>query len=172
MWPLCGGKRKDIKKMDEKMKRMIQVLAGGGFRHAVAELELEANQLYGGEKYEVWEVSELAFKTMAELPEEEWKLEWGWWRYADGCNIEHYPTHVFIVNEKNMLGWYDEELLDEYIDVDFSEEEYFSIKYKSLSDYLCRVIGVSTERNVCAVAVGLAKLNEITLAEIFEQYER
>jgi hypothetical protein len=94
------------------------------------------------------------------------------------------------VNNKDMLAYYDEERMDQFIE-DFLEPEYVAdfknedtackqlakdyfneeCVYSDFVDYCCEQIGASTERNVCAVAMSLAKLNNMTLGELFTKYQ-
>ena len=43
-------------------------------------------------------------------------------------------------------------------------------EYKDLLEYFCEELGASTEKNVCALAVDLAKYNGLTLSELFKIY--
>lgn len=150
---------------------MKEILAGGSFNNAVAALSLGARLTYKGRWLEVWALEDEDFQKLLTVGESDWPEFFGWWRSANGCNIEHYPTHTFTVNGKEMVGWYDEQRLDDYVDDEFTEEYYFAEAYPSLTAYLSEVIGTSTEKNVCAVAVGLARLNNLALSELFEQYQ-
>lgn len=42
--------------------------------------------------------------------------------------------------------------------------------YHDILIYLCDEIGASTERNVCACTIDLARQNNLTLAELFKKY--
>ena len=44
-------------------------------------------------------------------------------------------------------------------------------EFQNLTEYLCDCVGASTEKNVCACAVDLAKYNGMTMAELFAKYE-
>lgn len=108
----------------------------------------EADITYAGNRYEVWEVSDDLFEKMCNMSEEEFVEiagEDAWWRQSYGSNLG-YPEETTIVNG------------DE-------------IEYENLSEYLCECIGVSQPRNVCACAMDLAKYNDMTMGELFEEYE-
>ena len=79
-----------------------------------------------------------------------------WWRSANGC-ILGVPDTKFKVNGEILLGW--------------NRQDKKGRKYENLSDYLCECVSVSTEKNVCACAVDLAKYNHMTMGELFEKYE-
>lgn len=122
----------------------------------------EAEINFANSEYEVWEVSDELFKTMCDMNEEEFEKFAGdeaWWRSSEGT-ILGVPNCKFEVNERTLIGW-DSPIYDSKI----------GREYKNLTDYLCNCIGVSTERNVCACAVDLAKYNDITMAELFARYE-
>ena len=142
---------------------MKEILAGEGFENAVYALQLDCKRTYCGDKYEVWEIGDNDLEKIICYPEEIWKPEWGWCRCADGCNITHWPTSTFMVNDAHMIGFYNE--LDKYARYKIDR------RYVSLTEYLCDVIGASTPKNVCALAVDIAKLNSMTMAELFATYE-
>lgn len=50
-------------------------------------------------------------------------------------------------------------------------KKYCRTRYESLLEYLCENIGASQPRNVCALAVDLAKYNNMTMGELFTKYE-
>jgi len=79
-----------------------------------------------------------------------------WWRSAEGGNLG-IPDTKFKVNGEMLLGW--------------NWQDKKRRKYENLSDYLCECVGASTEKNVCACAVDLAKYNHMMMAELFEKYE-
>ena len=129
--------------------------------------EINGERTYKGNRYEVWEVSDETFDVMYEMSEEEFVElagEDAWWRYSEGSNHGIPDTKVYI-NDNEMIGWADEPWDDE------DEDDEFEIYSRSLSDYLSDVIGVSQPRNVCALAVDLAKYNNMTMGELFTKYE-
>ena len=141
---------------------MKEILAGEGFGNAVYALQLDCKRTYCGDEYEVWEISDKDLEKIIDYPEELWKSEWGWCRCAEGSNISHWPTSTFMVNGVYMIGFYNE--LDDYARYKIDR------KYTSLTEYLRDVIGASTPKNVCALAVDLSKQNGMTMAELFTVY--
>ena len=118
---------------------------------------------YAGSRYEVWEVTDELFKKICDMSEEEFiKLagENAWLRQSYGSNLG-YPDAEFEVNDKNLVGW-DSPIYSSKI----------GQKYETLSDYLCNCIGVSQPRNICACAMDLAKYNNMTMGELFENYKK
>ena len=51
------------------------------------------------------------------------------------------------------------------------EEDVYPRVYKNLLEYMYNEVGASLERNVCALAVDLARANGMTMARLFETYE-
>lgn len=117
---------------------------------------------YSGDIYEVWEVSDKDFETMSNMSEEEFiKLcPSGMWRSADGSNMG-IPYVKYTINGKKIIAW----------DRLHEDESRIKRRYDSLLEYMCEEIGASQPRNVCALAVDLAKYNNMTMGELFAKYE-
>lgn len=147
------------------------------------------HRTYNGDEYEVWEVSNEVFDAICDMSEErfvELAGEDAWWRNANGSN-QGVPNNRYIINGKEIIAWdgyvrceyYNDYCVDceERIDgvCEASDEDVESCwgerKYDTLSDYLCDEIGASQPKNVCALAVDLAKYNGITMGELFAKYE-
>lgn len=129
--------------------------------------EVSGRCTYKGGMYEVWEVPDGLFDFMCDMTEErfvELAGEDAWWRHSEGSNLGVPDTTVHI-NGNEMIGWADEPWEDE------DEDDEFEIYASCLTSYLCDVIGASQPRNVCAVAVDLAKYNNMTMGELFNKYE-
>ena len=172
------------------MNKMIEILAGDGIEHAFDELSINAKRTYHGNNnktqcYEVWELSRDEFNKLILLKAEDWQDDYGWYRYATE-SIMWDTDAIFTVNNHEMVAWKGGRRLDLYdcwcnepeeekaaFDYSFQEYErmYMPYKFDCLTDYLCTEMGVSTEKNVCALAVDLAKANSMTLAELFKTYE-
>ena len=167
------------------MSNMIEILGGDGIEYTFDDLNIKAKRTYESHYYEVWEMPEEEFKKLIAVTEEEWQDNYGWYRYADGSIMGPADT-VFMVNKREMFAWDGIKRLylsDEWKNEDevektafyhsFTEYERFHMprKYHKLTEYLLKEHGVSTEKNVCALAVDLAKANKMTLAELFKTYE-
>ena len=129
--------------------------------------EINGNCTYKGDRYEVWEVTNEMFDIMCDMSEElfvELAGEDAWWRSAEGCNLGT-PDTIIHINGHKLLGWSGEPWEDD------EEDDEFEIYASNLSNYLCDVIGISQPRNVCAVAVDLAKYNSMTMGELFTECE-
>lgn len=159
----------------------MEILAGDSFETAVREFNLDAKKTFGNSRFEVWDISQGSLDALNSIPDEEWKEDYGWYRFSGGCNISHYPTHEFYINENKMIGFYDPCQYEPYLDYvrehKYSGEQLSSIDhnfffhYIRLTVYLCDMFGISTETNICSVCVDLAKLNNMTMAELFEKFE-
>lgn len=119
---------------------------------------------YRGKIYEVWQIPDDTFEFMCNMSDEEFKklCPKGMWISADGSNMG-YPTECFTINKKKLKCWDRREEL--------YSKKYRRTKYESLLEYLCENIGASQLRNVCALAVDLAKYNNMTMGELFTKYE-
>lgn len=164
----------------------VEILGGDGLYKAFKELGIKATRTYRGSDksyYEVWEVSNEDFKKLEYTLD--WKDEWGWWRYAKGSNMGT-PFDFFTVNGKELIAWdgyIREDLRDDWADetdeekaaYHYSFKEYeetqYPHRYSTLTEYMCEELGVSTEKNVCALATDLARANGLTMAKLFELYE-
>lgn len=164
----------------------IEILGGGGLHKAFKELGIKATRTYKrSEKphYEVWELSKDDLKKLEYTVE--WKDEWGWWRFAKGSNMGT-PFDFFTVNGKELIAWGGAKREDLILDwaAEPNEEKaayHYSFKeyektlcpyeYENLLTYMGEELGASVERNVCALAVDLARANGMTMAKLFDIYE-
>ena len=151
--------------------------------------EYERHQrTYKGDRYEVWEVSEDLFKDMCDMTEEmfvDLDGEDAWWRSSDGSNMGS-PYVEYIINGQKIYAW-DNNRRDDYeyeckncsdricgicngtkedFDACFAPRE-----YRTLSEYLCEELGASQPRNVCALAMELARYNNMKMGELFSLLE-
>ena len=151
------------------------------------ETSLSGKKTYCGKLYEVWEVSDEDFQLMCEIDEEEFErlCPEGMWRSAIGSNMGR-PDVEYRIKDNTILAWDGNSRSDnesecakcldresgacEGTEEDFNE--CFSAReYSGLLEYLCEEIGASQPRNVCALAVDLAKYNNMTMGELFTKYE-
>ena len=165
----------------------VEILGGNGLYKAFKELGIKATRTYKGKEkphYEVWELSKDDLKKLEYT--EEWKDEWGWWRYAKGSN-QGTPFDFFTVNGKELIAWenhhkredlrdvWDDESDDEKAAYHYSFSEYVKVhcpnEYNTLLEYIGEELHASTGTNVCALAVDLARANGMTMAKLFETYE-
>lgn len=159
---------------------MIEILAGD-LDQAIADLKLAAKKTYQCQKqwweyqenYQVWEISEIDFEFLCEVDKSNWKDNWGWWRYSDG-SIMGTPVWRYNINNHYLYAW------DGYRRDQFGRENkglpkddkwFQPRKYRYLIEYLCEEHGISTEKNVCALTIDLAKYNKIKLSELWQKYQ-
>jgi hypothetical protein len=159
----------------------MKEILGAELDLAFKELNINALKTYEiknfpweySEVYQVWELSEEDFKRICEIPNNEWKDDWGWWRFVEGSNLGGVDSR-YNINNHYIYAW------DGVSRINFEEENknckpedrwFRDRKYKTLLNYFCEEIGASTERNVCAVAVDIAKQNGIKMSELFIKYQ-
>jgi len=150
---------------------VIEIL-GGELDKAFEELNISAKKTYESknirheyqEIYQVWELSDEDFKKICNLTEKDWKDDWGgWWRSAEGSNMCN-PISRFNINHHYLKAWDSNNRLE-------SLDYYRGREYEYLTEYMCDEIGASMEKNVCALAVDLARINGITMGELFRKYQ-
>ena len=166
---------------------MSEIFGGGGLENAFEALGIDAKMTYKGSRepyYEVWELSKKDLRALEEV--EEWDENWGFFRFSKGSNMGT-ACSIFTVNGHELIAWEGfrrEDLRDEW-ENNISDEEkaeyhyrlkefediYMPHEYCSLLEYLCNEIGASTESNVCALAVDLARANGMSLARLFQTFE-
>lgn len=146
----------------------MKEILGGNLKRFFNVIDNEYNDAeitYANDRYEVWKVSNGLFKDMCDMTEEkfvELAGEDAWWRQSEGSSLGA-PYEKNIVNGHKLISW-----SKGYFDCEASRR---SKKYESLSDYLCNCVGASQPRNVCALAMDLAKYNGMTMGELFKKYE-
>lgn len=164
----------------------IEILAGNGIHKAFKELNIEAKRTYKGANephYEVWEIEKKDLRILEETFD--WPSDWGWWRFAKGSNMGS-AYDFFEVNGNELIAWAGtrrDGLMDNWNDESEYEKEAYHYsfreyaesvmphKYDTLLEYCCDEIGASTETNVCALAVDLARYNGMSMAKLFKTYE-
>lgn len=172
---------------------MIEII-GENMNVVFERLNIPYSQTYSGDigywpKFGVYEISIDDLIWINVFSEETWAKEFpdSWWRYADGSNMGS-PNCEFEINGHLIDAWQNEyhvdDLVDEYRRLpSYEQSEYeahggvedyitdnYQYAHKDLLTYFCDELHVSTERNVCALAVDLAKYNEMSLAELFRIY--
>lgn len=126
-------------------------------------VNIEAKRTYKGERYEVWELSDVDYEKICDMTEEEFNElagnEDSWWRYATG-SVLMYPKDKIKINNQDIIAWKDSI---------YKNKE--RREYSSLLEYFCEHLGVSLPRNIVACATDLAKYNNMTMGELFMKYE-
>lgn len=109
---------------------------------------------------EIWEIPDDVFDCMCNMPEDVFLAlagEEGWWRYCPGSVLPP-PVHRFKINGINVKAWLHGGLAD---------TSGVQREYPDLLSYLSEQLGVSTEKNVCALAADMARFNGYTMGELF-----
>lgn len=126
--------------------------------------EISAKRTYEGQIYEVWEISEADYEKICNMSEEDFadcaSNDEAWWRGSEGSNMG-IPYVKYTINGKKIIAW----------DRPNRERSRRNRRYSTLLEYMCEEIGASQPRNVCALAVDLAKYNNMTMGELFAKYE-
>ena len=169
----------------------MKELIGENMGFVFEKLDIPYMQGYSGSigywpNFVVYKILEQHFPKLCDIPDDEFIKEFpeSWWRYADGSNMG--TTNCdFIINGHKINAWqnewYVDDLVEEYnrlppyeqLEYDGVEgyiAENYTYKYSNLLEYLCDELGVSTEKNVCALATDLAKYNEMSMAKLFKIY--
>lgn len=149
--------------------------------------KLKGKRTYCGNKYEVWEISSETYEILCDmLNSENDKYPNSAWYYADGSNMGA-PNAEYIIHKQPIKAWDGEARLnwkdDECVECsDYLNGRCFAIdddvlsclgqrECYNLTDYFSYEIHVGLLKNICALAVDLAKYNNMTLGELFTKYE-
>lgn len=168
----------------------MKEIIGENMGNIFAALDINPKETFNGrigywDKFTVWEINDEDFETLCNMTDEEFEKyskDWPWWRYAEGSN-QGVPYYEFTVNGEKLIAWYDidrdKDLIEDFENEDEADQEggleqyiatWHTMEFPTLTEYLCSELGASTERNVCALAVDLAKYNNMTVAELFRKY--
>ena len=168
----------------------VEILGGNGVEFTFNEFKIKAKKTYetvvenekDHPKYEVYEIDKSDLKLLETIS---WADDFGWYRYAKGSNMGT-PYSFFKINGCDLIAWdgakrddlrewWTNEPIEEKEAYHYSfkeyEDEVMPREYSSLTEYMCDELGASTESNVCALAVDLAKANGMTMGQLFEIYE-
>ena len=149
----------------------MKEILGGELDKAFEELNMNAKKTYESknlhyeyqEVYQVWELSDEDFEKICNMSEKDWKDNWGWWRSAEGSNMCS-PIYRYNINHHYIKAW-DGNTRER------NSKDCWPREYEYLTEYICDEIGASMEKNICALAVDLAKINGITMGELFRKYQ-
>lgn len=141
----------------------VEIIGSSNIRFAFVALNINAKFTYKTNHLpfhvEVWEVSVDDFKTLCDIPDEQWKDEWGWWRQGH-CIYHGNIYNDYTVNGKTMYGYEPAE-----------EEDYEPKSYNDFYKYLLDVHHVSTFYNFCYFAISLADDNGMKVSEFLKEYQ-
>ena len=141
---------------------MKEILVSGNVDKDFKRLGVNAKLTYGNEDtdYKVYEVTEEDFDILCNEPNTDntW-INCGW-RYCEGSNMG-YPNVYLNINEKRIKCWMYE----------FEDEPIELYDYETLIEYINEECGATTFKNICAIAIDLAKYNKMKMSELFKVYE-
>ncbi|MFS1518601.1 hypothetical protein V1503_19370 [Bacillus sp. SCS-151] len=141
---------------------------------AISKLGINAEKTYEGEDYQVWEMDETEYQRLCDVAEADWKDEYGMWRSSTGSTMGNDVTE-YNINSQVMLAWDGEGRIQALKEVGGNTNSddycYGDREYFSLLEYLCEEVGCSAPRNVVALAVDLAKYNNMKMSELFKKYQ-
>lgn len=140
------------------------ILVWGGIEPEFAKLGISAENTYKASPDRngymtipsVYELADEDFERLEAIPEEDWNQAVAW-RYAEGSNMGP-PDRRVIVNGRHMQGWH-------------GHSHWPGRRYDDLLQYMCDEIGASQPRNVTALAVDLARANNLALGQLFAKYQ-
>jgi len=92
-----------------------------------------------------------------DIPESSFNKLSYWWRYSEGSNLGN-GDYRFSINSHWMSG--------------FKSESPCIAKYNDIFEYMCSELGLSAERNITAVMMDLAYMNNLTPAELLNKYAK
>lgn len=156
---------------------MIEIL-GGNLEKVLQKLSINAIKTYEGlthldDKTQVWELEDEDFERLCSIPDNEWKDDYGWFRYSEGSNMG-VVNRRYNINNHYINAWDGNERVKQEeenktlpVDDRWTEPR----KYSNLLSYFCEEIGASTEKNVTALAIDLAEQNGLKLSELFKKYQ-
>lgn len=153
---------------------MIEIL-GGNLDVAFNELNIDAIKTYEGNTHldgitQVWELTQEDFEKLCNIGENDWNDDWGWWRSAVGSNMCN-PLSTFKIKGQEIAAWDGDNRIEDDKAEDEDDRYLFEREYHNLLEYMCEEIGASQPRNVCALAVDLANINNIKVSNLFKKYQ-
>lgn len=156
---------------------MIEILTSPGFELVIRALNVNAKMVYKfcpeeavywHDAFEIWQVPDSFIDFSNNMSDQEWcsMFKEQWWRSCEGTNLEDssYPVVKFKINDKDILCWENIDKDDEY---DEDDRDYV---YSNVLQYCSEEWSIGQPTNICAICVGLAKLNHMSLGQLFRGY--
>lgn len=120
----------------------------------------------GESPLQVWELTDEAYAKLNQLGEDQWEVDYGWWR-TGGCIYEGKATVEFTVNGKTMMGYAEGNYAAYKEDGDLEPDTEFD----SFTDWFYESMGLSKNTNLAIFAESLARDNNMKLSEFMTKYE-
>lgn len=156
---------------------MIEILTSPGFELVIRALNVNAKMVYKfcpeeavywHDAFEIWQVPDSFIDFSNNMLDQEWcsMFKEQWWRSCEGTNLEDssYPVVKFKINDKDILCWENIDKDDEY------DEDNRDYVYSNVLQYCSEEWSIGQPTNICAICVGLAKLNHMSLGQLFQGY--
>lgn len=158
----------------------MKEILGDNLEKAMEVFNITARKTYQGSREDtdfrqVWELEDNEFEKLCNLSDDDWEnnnIE-GWWRHAEGSN-KGLVDRRYNINHHYIMAWdgYGREEQEEENKKLPVDDRWIELrKYHDLLEYFCEEIGASTEKNVTALAIDLAKQNNMKLSELFKKYQ-
>lgn len=124
------------------------------------------------EKFQVWEMSDEDYERICNMGDAGWKEDWGWWRGAEGSNLG-FVHRRYNINGHYIIAWDGRHADWEKENKTLKPDDRWPMerKYDYLTQYYCDEIGASTDRNITALSVDLARQNNMKMSELFRRFQ-
>lgn len=163
---------------------MIEIL-GNNLATLFQKTSLIGINTYKDENLEVWEVEINTFVKICELTDKDFKelCDKAWWGYVKGSNIVN-PVSDFIINDKPIKAWV-KYSIDEIRETACvwcerclkTDNEIMKCnicndnKFDNLKQYFTLTWDISRERDLIALILELAKVNNIKVSDLLKRYQ-
>lgn len=156
---------------------MVEIL-GGSLEKVLNQFNIIAIKTYEGlthfdSKTQIWELEDVDFKKLCDISNDEWKEDYGWFRCSKGSNMGE-VNRRYNINNHYITAWDGsgrEKQEEENRRLSPDDRWFEPRKYHDLLQYFCEELGASTEKNVTALAIDLARQNNMKLSELFKKYQ-
>ena len=130
----------------------IELMAKGNVEKMFNEMNIPFMVTYSGETYKVIEIEKNDVKSLSNMF---FETSNNWWYYSKGARTGS-ACDFFRINGRDLIGWSGDAHKD---------------SYKTLIDYFNDEIGIDADEDICDYAVSLAKVNGLSLSNLFKTYE-
>lgn len=139
----------------------MKEILGGNLDFTFKDLEINALKTFdNNEYYQIWQLEDTDYKKLVNINDEDWDNDkYGWWRYSEGSNMGKIQTR-FSINHHWLYAWKNN-----------NSNTCRKNKYNNIIEYINYELDISMEKNICALAVDIAKYNNLTLSELFNKYQ-
>lgn len=164
----------------ERLKKKVEILVWGDPTKEFERLGIKATCTWQGESnsgsdMRVYEMTYYAFEDLCKDAEDDSNENWQdcAWRSAEGSNMGSVGPR-YNINHHYICAWdggHREDIIEDNKKEKPGDRYCPERQYKNLLEYFCDEVGAGQPRNVCALAVDLARQNGIKMAELFRKYQ-